>query len=310
MMRNICALLFFLFVSAEIPAQTDSSTLVSGKLDTIVVREYDKHGKLSKTTTWMGSDFKFTEDFYKIGDVSPSQWDSLEAMRASAAIVRKYNNDGRVKWEEKIVKEETVWHRDYYYIDSIFGYEEYDPNAQSKGILITNIQVFEFFPDSTPRIVGAYVDRKKEGPYLTYYPNGAPQCICYYKKGERDSIQNVYDQNGKLMYNGNYVNGKEHGVVTNYHANGNLESRYKYVNGKVEDTTYDYHKNGQLWTVMVYRDGKPMEVISEFDEEGNPRPLGTLKGGHGTVLTYYNDNTLAYIEHYRNGIMVKKKYVK
>lgn len=297
-------LLFFFFAPAALVAQKYADTLLPPGKDTVVVREYDKHGRLYKTTAWTGDQFTFPPGYMSVGEVA-TQWDTLDVIQHDTVLVSRYGKNGKLRSQTLENEEMQFRYRQYYYADTVWGYWENDPRVQGNVYYLR-----EYYLDSMNRIISRRDGKMILDSNLTFYRNGNPQCICFYVNGKREGLQRVFHENGNPSYVGTYANGLENGVISEYYENGKPESVYKMTNGTRQDTSFEYHENGQLRTRIVYKDGKAMEVLDAFDEQGKPRAVGTLKNGTGTILNYNDDGSLYSIDYYENGKKVKTKKAK
>ena len=193
-------------------------------------------------------------------------------------VVRSYNKNGKVKWERIYLNGIFVAFKKWYYNNEVYGYRIENYADQPKIIRQT-----EYFADGKLRIEGQLVKGKKHGVYKTFYQNGNSQCICNYKSGKQDSLQLVHFENGNVQVASNYKNGKLHGT-----------------------STY-YFENAQLWTERIYHDGKLWNVVSLYDNKGQPVEKGTLTDGNGTLVIYNETGNRIAEEYYVEGKMKKKK---
>jgi hypothetical protein len=256
MLRTFTLFLLFVLLSIEALAQKQPDTVRIANSDTILIREYNKRGQIRKVTTWIGDTINSTDLFWDLEGYSPNRWDTLEAIGRDTITVRKYRRNGHIKWEAVKVNEETILERDYYYDDSLFGYREYDPRG--KGMIIQYESFYEFYLDSTPRIIGTYANSKYEGRYQTFYSNGNRQCDCHYKNGERDSIQNIYHSNGQLWTQRLYKNGMPWEIISNFDSQGDALEMGTLKDGT--GTMLIYDDQGKLLYTHVYENGQLVEI--------------------------------------------------
>lgn len=235
--------------------------------------------------------------------------DTLFSENGDTMTVRFFRKNGRPDWEENLVSGKLVSIKLWYTTKSPegFGYMIMDKTGKKPKV----DQVREFYGDSSIRIEGSVIGRKRVGSYKTYYANGQIQCDCHYNmEGQRDSIQNMYYENGNPEFSGNYANGKQEGVQNTYYENGNPEFSANYANGKQEGKSITYYDNGQVSGEIIYKNDAPYEAISVFAKDGRPLEKGSLKEGNGTLNQYDDNGKLLRVEHYKNGNRIKNKKVK
>lgn len=75
--------------------------------------------------------------------------------------------------------------------------------------------------------------------------------------------------------------------------------------------TIDYfHKNSQLWQELTVQNNVRIDVLCNYDKNGNPQEKGTLKNGNGTVYTYDEDGALYSIDEFKNSKFIKRIFQK
>lgn len=124
--------------------------------------------------------------------------------------------------------------------------------------------------------------------------------------GQALHYMQVYRSDGQLQQTGYYTDDdKAEGLWTDYHPNGHVASKAVFKNGLLDGMYTQYHSNGQLWTERNYRVGKLWNILSNFDAEGKPKAIGSLKNGNGTVYLYNERGKLEQTLQYKNGEEVK-----
>ena len=115
-------------------------------------------------------------------------------------------------------------------------------------------------------------------------------------------FKKAFYDNGTLKQTGFYSpDSLMQGIWTNYYPDGKLESITTYHNGMRDGRFKSYHENGQLWTELIYSNNKTMEVVCNFDRDGEPKPKGTLKNGNGSIILYDDNGERRSIEQYKDG---------
>lgn len=115
-------------------------------------------------------------------------------------------------------------------------------------------------------------------------------------------FQKTFYENGSVMQTGFYSPDTiMQGKWINYYPNGKVESITNYANGLKDGFFKSYHENGQLWTVIRYSKNKTMDIVSNYDRNGEPQRKGSLKNGYGTIILYDENGERRGIERYKNG---------
>jgi antitoxin component YwqK of YwqJK toxin-antitoxin module len=148
---------------------------------------------------------------------------------------------------------------------------------------------------------GDKTNGKSTGTWKYYYDNGQLEAVYLWNKGKQQGTQKYYHRNGQLMFSGDKTDGKQTGKWKYYYDNGQLEFVIEYYNGKNHGTQKSYFESGKPMKVTIWEKGKLMNIISSFDNEGNPKDRGTLINGNGTVHTYGANGSLINTNTYKNG---------
>ena len=143
---------------------------------------------------------------------------------------------------------------------------------------------------------GSYKNGKLHGYLEGYYGCGVAYAYkMNYKKGLEHGKYQEWDENGMLSMEGQYTDGEtdgewtgyEYGLKTwtEYFDNGELLSYLEYTyhqnrqlatkksfnpEEKLNGISETYHQNGQLASKINYKDGNVVQVIEEYDFNGNP----------------------------------------
>lgn len=204
------------------------------------------------------------------------------------------------------------------------------------SIQFTNAQVEEYFHvNGQLASVGEWNSSGKTGQWKSYYENGKLKSIGKYEYGREIGRWKYYHENGQLKEIGECVytivlNGRtgewksyyENGRLMNigeydtgglgdyfprkgewkyYHEDGELMQIGSFKNGRKTNEWNIYHNNTSLYQTRLFKDGKLMDIISCFDNKGNPLNKGTLINGKGTVNEYDENGKLTKTIKYYNG---------
>ncbi|HET6385595.1 MAG TPA: hypothetical protein VFJ58_19560 [Armatimonadota bacterium] len=132
---------------------------------------------------------------------------------------------------------------------------------------------------------GAYVDRKKEGLWVSYHANGTKMSEGHFRNGQKHGAWTLYWPNGNKKREGTFVNGKYTGLYTEYYENGNRHHQgyYNTCQGNSADGTKDgswhyFEPDGETIAKRItYHRGsraKPDEVPPFKDEGGKVKYEG------------------------------------
>ena len=143
---------------------------------------------------------------------------------------------------------------------------------------------------------GSYKNGKLHGYLEGYYGCGVAYAYkMYYKNGLEHGEYQEWDENGKLSMEGQYIDGEtvgewtgyEYGLKTwteyfddgellsylefTYHPNRQLATKKSFSpEEKLNGISETYHQNGQLASKIDYKDGIVVEVLEQYDFNGNP----------------------------------------
>lgn len=69
-------------------------------------------------------------------------------------------------------------------------------------------QVFEMFPNKSPKVKGFLLNDLREGEWIEFYENGTPKRIVNYHRGQKNGKTFVFKESGELDFCMEYQNGK------------------------------------------------------------------------------------------------------
>ena len=254
-------------------------------------KEYDEKGNLKKIT-------KFVNDVEQ----------TLEGEQKPLVIQREYYPNGKVRREASFRdgKREGIW-REFDEEGNVIKSQTYKKGTLvGEGIVGTDGkrrgEYKEFYPDSTLRAEGSFVDGLKSGEWKFYYHNGQLQQEGNYEEGEPNGIWIWYHDNGQKEIEEQFYKGQHNGPYKEYDAQGNLI---------VTGTYFDGMKNGK-WTEDIgdmrtqgeYRNDKQVgEWVSYYDND-NIAFKGKFTAGYpdGEHYFYYGNGKLREIQVYKAGV--------
>lgn len=131
-------------------------------------------------------------------------------------------------------------------------------------------------------------------------------------KPNLEGWQKEFDLEGVLQ-NERYceLGERECGITNkyNYYPGGQISSKAGYKKNTLDGYTYFYYSNGQLRQQIEYNNGKLWNILSSFDQEGNPMMIGDIKDGTGTVNVYSMNGKLIQQKIMEKGRVKKKMKV-
>lgn len=120
----------------------------------------------------------------------------------------------------------------------------YYPSGQPFAELSDEKQLY-YYPNGQLKTALTFTEGKFDGPVLLYYPDGAKKREVNYKQGKRHGSEWMWSPEGKALVEAEYDEGKPVGVARCWHENGLL----------AREVTYDAEGN--------------LELVQEWDFEGN-----------------------------------------
>ena len=166
----------------------------------------------------------------------------------------------------------------------------------------------------------------RSGTSKEFHENGQLKYSIDYIKGkEKDGEVSHFNSSGALITLVPYASGQINGTVKSFYNSGKLRSEIQWVNGEKEGswkyfneteevlgegtfsqgtgTLEKYNDNMTLAFSGHYLDGKLDGLVSEFDENGNPKTKIEYKSGnyHGIYITYYSNGKIKEKTRYDNG---------
>lgn len=78
------------------------------------------------------------------------------------------------------------------------------------------------YPNGVLKIMGNYVNGKRDGQWYSWYETGKPWSETFFDKGIKNGATKTWHETGRLRYEGQYANDKEVGIWKYYDEKGNL----------------------------------------------------------------------------------------
>lgn len=69
-------------------------------------------------------------------------------------------------------------------------------------------EIFEVYPNNSPKLKGTLLNNLKEGEWIEYYENGKPKRIVNYFQGQKNGKSYLFKENGDLDFCMEYRLGK------------------------------------------------------------------------------------------------------
>ena len=164
----------------------------------------------------------------------------------------------------------------------------------------------QYFESGALLLKGNMVKGKWDGEIEFYHPNGRLLGKDKYKAGEYLSPGDFFDERG------NPTLSSGSGYLVNYYPNGRVKVKSTFLDYCRDGKSTWYHENGALKQEALYKYGsnqKPLglrwEVLSSYTPAGRRLPVGTLKNGNGTWISY-DANGKASTNEYKQGVLVSK----
>lgn len=198
-------------------------------------------------------------------------------------IKREYYPDGKVRREASFRdnKREGVW-------------REYDENGQvvKSQTYLNGFLISDGIVDT---------DGKRRGVYTEYYPDSTLKANGLFIDGLKSGQWNYYHKNGKLEQTGTYNQGKPDGDWKWYHDNGQLACVESYLEGQLEGPYKEFDIQGRLIVSGTYFDG--MKVGKWVEQSGNVRSEGEYRNDRksGEWISYFDNGKMAFRGSFNSG---------
>ena len=254
-------------------------------------KEYDEKGNLKKITKYVNGVEQILES-----DMKP------------LIVQHEYYPNGKVKREASFRddKREGIW-REFDEEGNVIKSQTYKKGGLvSEGVVGTDGkrrgEYKEFYPDSTLRAEGLFINGLRSGEWRFYYQNGKLQEVGSYKEGDADGVWIWYYDNEQKQIEEQFYKGQPNGPYKEYDAKGNLI---------VSGTFFDGLKNGK-WIEQIgdmrtqgeYRNDKQVgEWVSYYDND-KMAFRGNFNAGYpdGQHYFYYKNGRLREIQSYSAGV--------
>lgn len=183
----------------------------------------------------------------------------------------------------------------------------------------------EFHENGINKLVGGYVDGKKNGIFKEYDKNGKLIAIYKYEddllsESSKDvdvlEERKTYYPGAKVKTTATYRDGKLQGFLKEFDENGNLISSSKYdqdvklAEGLIDSLAREqglwkfYYETGELKAEGKYLDGKKIDDWKYYFRNGQLEQTGNYKRDipNGKWIWYHENGKLHREEVYKNGI--------
>lgn len=101
-----------------------------------------------------------------------------------------------------------------------------------------------WIPGGTPRLVGQYVNGRREGTWKSWYPSRIKSAERSFSAGQSDGVASAWYADGTLRESGTFLRGKRQGRWMRYFPNGAPSEEEHYDDGKLHGVFRSWHSNG------------------------------------------------------------------
>jgi len=109
----------------------------------------------------------------------------------------------------------------------------------------------------------------EDGLLKEYYDNGSIKLEYNFKNGKKDGEQKKWYDNKQILIKYNYNNGNLTGLQKKWYKNGQIKSEMNYYNNILDGISKYWYSNGQLKFIKNYKNGNLIEVLENYDIDGN-----------------------------------------
>lgn len=254
-------------------------------------KEYDERGNLKRIT-------KYVNDVEQV----------LDGQMMPLIVQHEYYPSGRVRREASFRdgRREGVW-REFDEDGNVINSQTYKNGALiGSGIVDTDGkrrgEYKEFYPDSTLRAEGIYINGERSGEWRFYYSNGQLQEVGTYKEGQPDGAWTWYYDNGQVQIEEQFYKGQPNGPYKEYDSRGNVIVTGTYFDGMKNGKWLE--QIGDMRTQGEYRNDKQVgEWVSYYDDDVLAF-RGSFTAGYpdGQHFYYYENGRLREIQTYSAGV--------
>ena len=167
-----------------------------------------------------------------------------------------------------------------------------------------------YYPKGNLKATNNYFGNGKQAAAHIYHPNGKLQGAGLYFEQKKDSLWKFYDDKEALLSEEFYSKGVKNGQWKLYYPNGKLLRTEKWKADKKDGQWMMYYDNGQPQQEINYVNGLLEGNFNVYNMSGKIIIEGNYKNDFplGTWF-YYNDfGTVHYLEQYKDGKLMAKKF--
>lgn len=177
---------------------------------------------------------------------------------------KTYYDNGKIKSEGKLKKEQKVGEWKYYYESGgLQRVEEYD--KKSPNMFTTTY----YYPSGKKKATGTWINNKMYNDWEWFYENGNLSSKGKYNNGEPLGPLEFYHENGNLKERGRIINKQREGEWELYYESGKLESKGSYSKSKQQGIWENYYENGNLKLKGNYENGLAHGEFDHYNEDGS-----------------------------------------
>jgi antitoxin component YwqK of YwqJK toxin-antitoxin module len=108
-----------------------------------------------------------------------------------------------------------------------------------------------------------------DGLMKEYYNNGNIKLEYNFKNGKKNGVQKKWFDNNQISIIYNYNNGNLTGLQKKWYKNGQIKSEMNYYNNILDGIYKYWYSNGQIKFVKNYKNGNLIEILENYDIDGN-----------------------------------------
>jgi len=215
---------------------------------------------------------------------------------------RPTTDPGRSRYYSIIQKEDTLWHREDYYLRE--KKLQMNGTYKDRETKVAQGAFMYFHANGILDMKGNYVNGKKNGLWLSFYDDGSMKDSIVYDNGEPIGTALSWHRNG-YIYDSSVYNKDGSGITVQWFDNGLPSVAGMNIAGRKQNGKWKYyHRNGQMSSVEIYDAGK-LIAKEYYDESGKPIKDTTSKDSDpkfpGGIKAWkrYLEKNLSFPEQYK-----------
>jgi antitoxin component YwqK of YwqJK toxin-antitoxin module len=129
-----------------------------------------------------------------------------------------------------------------------------------------NRMFIEYYPGGKQKVIGNYIDGKREGEWKEFYEDGTIKFEIGYFADKKNGNFIEYSRSGKQNKIGQYLNDLKEKKWIEYYDNLSIKNESFYCKGELDNFYIEYYPGGRQMLIGQYSNSQKIGLWIEFEE--------------------------------------------